>query len=399
MPLRKNAGLLLVLLAALLATTVKIAWALHSAGSCDVVFFFGYGQALGDATLAQLYAGDPMFNHTPATGLLAAALYRMARAEYATFAALFRLISIAADLGLIAALLWLRRRTGRPPWWALVFFAASPVSIMVSGFHGNVDPLMVLCLTWAAVAVVARRPALSGALFAAACNVKVVPIVLAPVFLAWWWQHDRRGLLRFSLTAGALLLAGNAIPLIQYPALYLQKVFGYGSYWGSWGITYWLRDTGLAAFQKFDFQELSSAQVQVAWLLKALIVGAIAAVAWRRRAVEDRAFLDTLTAAFALVFVFAPGAGPQYLVWTAPFLAWSAPRWYALITLCSAAFMASFYHSTADWHFPWDLAYPNGWEYIFWGPWTNLPWVAFCLLLAVHARAWWTNATQRAVPT
>ncbi len=91
----------------------------------------------------------------------------------------------------------------------------------------------------------------------------------------------------------------------------------------------------------------------------------------------------------ALVFVFAPGAGPQYLVWAAPFLAWSTPGWYALVTACSAAFMASFYHSTANWHFPWDLAYPTGWEYIFWGPWTNLPWLAFVLLLAVHARRWW----------
>ncbi len=69
-PLRQIAGLLLVILATLLATTAKVAWALHSAGSCDVVFFFGYGQALNHSTLAELYARDPMFNHTPATGLL-----------------------------------------------------------------------------------------------------------------------------------------------------------------------------------------------------------------------------------------------------------------------------------------------------------------------------------------
>ncbi|HEV7402991.1 MAG TPA: glycosyltransferase 87 family protein [Chthoniobacteraceae bacterium] len=387
--LRQNAGLLLVLLAALLATAVKVAWALHSAGSCDVVFFFEDGKALGRLTLAQVYANDPMFNHPPATALLVTALYRLARADYPTFAALFRFVEIAADLGTIAALLWLRRRTGRPPWWALVLFAASPVSIMVSGFHGNVDPLMVLFLTWAAAALLARRPALCGALFAAACNVKVMPLALAPVFLAWWWQHDRRGLARFSAAAGALLLAGSAVPLLRYPGLFLHNVLGYGGYWGSWGITYWLQDTGFADFQKFDFQGLSAAQVQIAWLLKAVVVGTIAALAWRRRAVEGAAFFTTLTAAFALVFVFAPGAGPQYLVWAAPFLAWSAPGWSATVTVCSAVFMASFYHSTADWHFPWDLAYPNGWEYIFWGPWTNLPWMAFVLLLAVQARRWW----------
>ena len=102
---------------------------------------------------------------------------------------------------------------------------------------------MVLFLTWAAVALLERKPALCGALFAAACNVKVMPVVLAPVFLAWWWQHDRRAFVRFSVAAGALWLAGCAVPLVQYPALYLHKVFGYGSYWGSWGITYWLHET------------------------------------------------------------------------------------------------------------------------------------------------------------
>ena len=131
--------------------------------------------------------------------------------------------------------------------------------------------------------------------------------------------------------------------------------------------------------------------MQVAWFLKAIIVGSSAALAWRRRNVDGAAFFTTLSAVFAVVFVFAPGAGPQYLVWAAPFLAWSAPGWYGLITVCSAAFMWSFYHSVADWHFPWDLAYPTGAEYIFWGPWTYLPWIAFVLLLAVHARRWWSS--------
>lgn len=390
-PLRQHTGPLLVIAAALLATAVKVAWAFHSAGSCDVVSFFEYAKAFDHSALRQMYAGQEVFNHTPATALLVLGLYRWHEATYVAFAGSFRLLEIVADLGTIAALLYVRRLTGRPPWWALVLFAASPVSIMVSGFHGNVDPLMVLFLAWAAVAVLLRRPALCGALFAAACQVKVMPLALAPVFLAWWYHHDRRGLAHFSIATGAVLLAGFAVPLVACPALFLRNVLGYGGYWGSWGITYWLHESGLADFQKFDFRELTSAQMWIVRLLKVIIVGAIAAIAWRRRGVDGAAFLTTLTAAFALVFAFAPGAGPQYLVWAAPYLAWTAPGWYAAITCCSAAFMASFYHSTAEWRFPWDFANPNGWEYIFWSPWTNLPWLAFVLLLAVHARRWWAT--------
>lgn len=393
--LRRNTGLLLVLLAALLATAAKLAWAFHSTGSRDMVAFFEFGKAYDHVSLLQMYDWLAVFNHTPATALFVKALYRLHWSNPAAFAATFRLVQVIADLGTVGALLQVRRLTGRPTWWALVLFAASPVSIMVSGFHGNVDPLMVLFLAWAAVGLLARRPVFCGLLFAAACNVKVMPLALAPVFLAWWYHHDRRALAQFSAAAGVVLFIGFAYPLIDYPALFLRNVLGYSGYWGSWGLTYWLHETGLPAFEKFDFQDLTSGQLLVVRSLKAVIVGSIAAIAWRRRAVDGAAFLHTLTAAFALIFVFAPGAGPQYLVWAAPFLVWSAPGWYVAITVCSTAFMASFYHSCAEWRFPWDYANPNGWEYIFWAPWTNLPWAAFVIFLAVYARRWWTATEAR----
>ena len=38
---------------------------------------------------------------------------------------------------------WRSKLGNAPPWWTLILFAASPVSLMISGFHGNVDPVMV----------------------------------------------------------------------------------------------------------------------------------------------------------------------------------------------------------------------------------------------------------------
>jgi hypothetical protein len=56
--------------------------------------------------------------------------------------------SIVLLLGALALLAKLREKTGRPSWWVLGLFAASPISFMVSGFHGNVDSLMVNQLPW-----------------------------------------------------------------------------------------------------------------------------------------------------------------------------------------------------------------------------------------------------------
>ena len=386
---RRNHGLLLVWGAALLAAALKVGWIFTSSGTCDTVLFFLFGKALDHSTLAEMYRTSPMFNHTPLTGCAVRALYRLVGGDYFAFAAGIRLASVAADLGILGGLLYLRRLTGKPAWWALVLFAASPVSLMISGFHGNVDPVMVLFLFAAVLALVAQRPILCGVLFAAACSVKVMPLVFGPVFAVWWLTHRRSDAIRFTATAAVVFLLGSAWPLLQCPGAYAHKVLGYGSYWGTWGVTYWLHQTGLSAFQVVDFKGLSSAQNSISSCLKFATVGAVLLLGWRRRKVAGPEFATTMTAAFAAIFVFAPGAGPQYLVWFAPFLAWSAPRWYAAITGCSAAYMAAFYHPSAKWQFPWDMAFPQGWEISVWGPWMNLPWGAFLIFAACEGRRWW----------
>ncbi len=116
-------------------------------------------------------------------------------------------------------------------------------------------------------------------------------------------------------------------------------------------------------------------------------------LAWKRRNVDGAEFFTSLTAAFAVLFVFLPGAGPQYLVWIAPFLAWSLPRWYLAVTLCSSVYMFAFYQSTELKHaFPWELSFPKGPEIAVWGPWMNVAWGAFILLLVTQARRWWQPA-------
>jgi hypothetical protein len=337
-----------------------------------------------------------MFNHTPLTALLLRGLHAASKGDFAAFASAFRIITALADLGSVAALLFVQRRTGRPAWWVLALFAASPVSIMVSGFHGNVDPLMVLFLLWAVAALVVRRPVLCGVLFALACQVKIVPILLAPLFLVWWWQHDRRALAKFTGAALVAMLVGWAVPLVQCPGAFLHNVLGYASYWGTWGFTYWLHQTGAEVFKTVSFKGLSDAQNWVALGLKCLMLLGVLTLGWRRRKVEEGEFFTTLTAAFAVLFVFAPGAGPQYLVWIAPFLAWARPRWYVGVTLSSSVYMFAFYHATAKYEFPWELSFPKGPEIAVWGPWMNVAWGALILLLATQARSWWRPAAEAA---
>lgn len=375
-----------VLVALACSTALKLWWACHSAGSVDAVLFFNFGKALAHSSLRGLYEHEPLFNHTPMVGCTARALWQICQGDFICFSIALRFISILADIGVVLALLHVRRLTGRPAHWLVTLFALSPVSLMVSGFHGNVDPVMVLCLVLAAAAVLDGRVVVSGLLFGLACNIKVVPIVLLPVFFLFWRQRGRS--MAFAISCGTLLLIGSLWPLWQCPASYLRNVFGYSSFWGTWGISYWLRMTGVPALQKIDFHGLTQAQVAIMAGLKILVVGAITWLGWRRRAVPPPEFLISVLAAWTILFVFAPGAGPQYLVWVAPFVLFAAPLWPVALTVCSSAFLFVFYYTTSRGEFPFVFSLPLEQHVALWGPSSNLPWLALVALLIVEGRGW-----------
>lgn len=388
----RQTGLILVLGAALVAFALKCGWALNSFGTFDLGLFSLFGKQLTAIGLAETYRHNELFNHTPLTALFLRGMHAASGGDTGAFASGFRILTALADLATVAALLVVKRTTGRPAWWVLAVFAASPVSIMVSGFHGNVDPFMVMFLAGSVAALTARRPVLCGVLFALACQVKIVPIPLAPIFLCWWWQNGRAACGRFTGAAAAVTCAGWAFPLVQCPADFMHNVFGYSGYWGTWGVTWWLHATGAEVFKTVSFKGLSEAQQWVSFDLKCLMLLGVLTLAWRRRNVIGAEVLTTLAAAIAVLYVFAPGLGPQYLIWIAPFLAWSRPRWYFATMLCSCVFMFAFYHTTSKYEFPWDVSFAKDEDFAVWGPWLNVAWVAFIALLASQCRSWWAPA-------
>jgi hypothetical protein len=371
-----------VLLVLLGMTLLKILWALNSAGSVDMVLFYNFGKGVEQYGLTQLYGMDEKFNHTPLTGGFAWLLYHTAGGDKLQFAFLLRLASIIADLAVVAALLRWRAKLGNlPPWWAVIVFAASPVSLMVSGFHGNVDPIMVALLFLATIAAACERPVLCGVLFGLAANVKIVPIIVSPVFFFFWLGRSGpgsgRGLVRFVVASGAVMLAGWALPLVVCPKEYLHNVFGYGSTWGVWGLSYLLRITGWEEVQKIDFKGLTATQNMLAAMLKFTAIGGIAAIGWMRRKVAPAEFAATLGMAWLVFFIFAPGVGVQYMVWAAPFLLLLSARGYAVITAATTVFLFAFYHSTSSGRWPWFFAVPRGPETPIWSAWGTLAWLSF----------------------
>jgi uncharacterized membrane protein len=386
---------ILVLLLAAAALLAKLYCAATTIGSSDVVFFWKFAHIIQRDGLLAMYRATVFFNHTPLVGWFSEAALRLSGGEQRLFAFYLRLPAIFADFFAVLALLWLREKTGRPAWWALALFAASPVAFMVSGYHGNVDSVMALGILCAAAACATNRPALCGLWLGLACNIKIIPLLLAPVFFFLWWQRGKTW--RFSIPAVLTVLIGWSYPLLTIPAIFLKNVLGYGSVWGVWGITYGLRMTDLPALRSIAFTETTPAQAAIMQGLKLLIVAAVLALAWRRRKVADLEVFHTLALAWAVFFVFAPGFGAQYLAWFAPCFLVASERWYAALTAASSIALFVFYNAISH-GMPWNTGFTVHSTAPQWVGWLVLPWLIFVAYLGWQARFAFAPAKVEAIP-
>jgi uncharacterized membrane protein len=256
-----------------------------------------------------------------------------------------------------------------------------------------------------------NKPALCGIALGLACNVKVAPLLLGPVFFLWWWE--RRAWRPFMLSAAAVTLTGWAPALIGAPREFLGNVLGYQGYWGIWGVSWCLKQTGAEVFQKVGFEQLTSAQMLVMAVCKWGIIAGVIVISWLRRKADALGFFTTLAWVWALFFVCAAGVAPQYFVWLAPFLLVATPRWSAAVTAAASVFLFVFYNVTANvrtdrvqivggdpwtppWVKPWDLARSDNPHIALWGPWQMLPWIVLIGCLAWLTMRVWKERTKEA---
>jgi Gpi18-like mannosyltransferase len=103
-----------------------------------------------------------------------------------SFPTVFKLPMLLAD----AVACWLlhqivARRAGTISGWVSAgVYAIAPISILITAHHCNTEPLYVMLALAAALATDRGRPLLAGLLLGAAINVKLVPVLLIPTFVA-----------------------------------------------------------------------------------------------------------------------------------------------------------------------------------------------------------------------
>lgn len=233
-----------LVLVALAAFLLKTAIALSTYGSTDALIFEADLAKVGQDGGVALYrdgirtrwcgqAGQracPPFIHPP---FIIHALQwwgALSRISGLPLRFWLRFTYAAADLGSLALLMCMLRSWRRDPQMrvALILFAASPISILVSGFHGNTDPILIFFVLLSICLIESQRPAwLAGVALGMAVSIKILPVLLAPAALLSLPGTRRK--IEFCAGAAAAFLAGSLPFLVAAPELVITRVFGYSS--------------------------------------------------------------------------------------------------------------------------------------------------------------------------
>ena len=361
-----------IALVAAIAFAAKLLLALRTYGTNDVYTYERF--ALWSRYFgAELYKIAPDLNHPPSMLHILSGLLWISDHTHLPFHFWIRFPGILADVGslfLVCRIVGARIQD-RSVFIAVLLIAIAPTHILISGFHGNTDPIMiffVMAAVW--LAGYRDKPAAGGIAYGMALCIKVAPIILAPVlFLSL--EGVRKRVAFFLATASVVAFAWSPY-ILQEPAAVIHQVFGYKSSYGLWGFS-WL------------FRELANAWPASQWINtgfsrfgSAFVVGAILILSvWMNRLTRKPSLYTQVGMVFLLFFTATSGFAVQYLAWLTPWVAELGALPVALFIVTGSVFLLVVYNY-------WNLGMP--WYMAIAYPWSShqyfqvLCWISVLLL-------------------
>ena len=334
-----------VVIALSFATVLKLYLALASAGSLDTAAFLDHLQkirSLGVGAYLVRGAFNNPFNSPPPMIHVIRLWGWLADTTGIPFRFWLRFPSAMADLGsFFLVFRWLTRLwPTRDHASALLSLALCPAAILISGYHGNTDSIMIFLVLMALYTV--DNTWLAGLIFGLAICVKVVPLIFVPAIFFYLASWNKR-LIFFGLAA--LVFVFCSLPyLVQDPKATLTTVFAYSSLYGHWGWTQLaliISPNRTYLHGRFDVQ---GSHAIFAWILKLVTLVLVVGVSvWLNR-FRPKTSLFIQCGLLAAIFLFmASGFGVQYLVWLVPFVVALGLRTSMLYYITSGLIMINQY--------------------------------------------------------
>ena len=304
---------LVVLLVGLTAFQAKLLISVGTYGTQDIHTWIAFAQGVSQRGPVGVYEIDfgrlnnTLYNHPPLVGYYLEVLNTLSQWGIPVRVAI-RAVSSAADVisGVLVFEI-LRRRTSllRSTISGLAV-AASPVLFVISGYHGNTDPVFIMLVLLGSFLMINKRMALLGGVaLGLATGIKLVPIVVLPTIAVYLVRHHRDLLIRavagfavtFTVTWGPTILT-------QWGGLQ-RSVLGYaGINDRPWGLVRFADGLGWSWLSQF----MIGPGRFIVVLLCALVP---AALTWHRRELA----IESVAMSLVAFLIFSPAFAVQYLAW------------------------------------------------------------------------------------
>lgn len=242
----------------------------------------------------------------------------LSRATGLSYFTLFKWPSILADAAisciLFAAALKMKRDL-RTSFLCGLAYSLSPISILVTSVHGQVDAFVALfcLLSWYFYAAEPERRSLVLSALSLGLGVatKSVPILLLPLFLMDLGSWKKRFLYTLGAVAPAFVMT---LPYyLVTPESVMNYAVRYSSRFGSWGIPLLLN----IVQKRLSWTTLYTVQQLYIYYGKyILLLGVLLFYATKARRLT---LLGSFVFVFSIFYCLAPGFGYQYLLWIVPF--------------------------------------------------------------------------------
>ncbi len=290
----------------------------------------------GDSQLAHLATAElpAKVNHPELRSIyppLAQLFFLISSKIFGESAAGMKLLLVLLDCGSIGLLSLLLRRAGRPPA-ALLLYAWSPLPVLYFGLDGHIDALGIPFLLLFILFVTDKRPWLASIGLGLAGLAKLVPLIVAPMFL-----RAGRGVRQLLLVAlPFIVLALGYLIFYEPTGGMLESLNTFGSRWefngGIFTVAYYLSGPDNAVAHR------------ICGILIACWIGILMLV--------KRPLVEKIFWCFAGFILLSPVVHPWYLTWLAALLVlrWSAAIYSFLALSILANVVVYQYQAFGEWN-------------------------------------------------
>lgn len=320
----------------------KLVLSYKTYGTNDVTYWMKFSDLIHWYGTFNIYKLSAIYNHPPLISWILKGVRFIHTHSHLSFPFVFRLIPIFSDMASVLVI-WklLERYQVQNKLRIGLLCAFNPINFLISGFHGNTDPVFVFLVLLSICLCERKHTGLAGLIYGLSMCIKIVPVILTPVFL-FGLPGKKEKILFFSFTLFFPVLTFLPYFVNDYHVV-MKNIFNYSSLQGIWGLGHMFRyffenQEMLPDSRRFFYSLFQWHVLYGRWIF---LLGTVFLLYYLRNKRLD--LIEGVFLVFCLFLALTPGFGVQYLSWLsffAPMVFWRLGIAYVL---CGGIFLYRVY--------------------------------------------------------